>query len=800
MIFDPIKNTLMLTFLKKSFFVIWVSVIVLACQSQVITNQPGSPSAVEPFPLSDVTLLEGPFKHATELNKSSLLNYDPDRLLARFRIEAGLEPKAEPYGGWEAESLAGHSLGHHLSACALMFQTTGDIVFKERAGYIVNELAEVQRANGDGYIGAFSNGKRIFEEEIAKGDIRSQGFDLNGIWAPFYTHHKVMAGLRDAYRIFGNDQALEVEKKFADWIGTIVLGLTNEQLQEMLHCEFGGVQETLADLYVDTSDDSYLKIAYAFHHEAIIDPLTDDIDILPGKHGNTQIPKLIASSRLFEITGKEDYRKPAEFFWTTVVNHHSYVTGGHGNHEYFGAPDKLRNRLSDGTTETCNVYNMLKLSSHLFSWTPRAEVADYYERALFNHILSSQHPESGQVIYNLSLEMGGHKTYQNPEYFTCCVGTGMETHSKYGAHIYFQNDHELYQSQYIASTVSWKDKGLVLTQNTGYPEEEASHFSFSLIQSQKFTFFIRYPYWAEQGIQIDINGKPQKVEGKNGSYLAIERLWKDGDQLDVRFPFSLRLETMPDDSDRVAVFNGPVLLAGDFGPYVDKDIIDREELPVFLSEKRDPNVWLKSMKGEVNGFKSVDVGHPQDIVLKPFYKIHDRLYSVYFDLFNHEKWEAHKVAYQLELKRKKRLEERTYDAFQPGEMQPERDHNLTGEKLNMLEDFQNRKARGSERGGWLSFDMEVKKGYPMALVIEYWGGFTGSKTFDILINNQKVATENISGIKDGEFIDIQYNLPEELMANAHSITVKFAPHEGHRAGPFFYARTVHNSNKSENIP
>ena len=405
---------------------------------------------------------------------TSLLNYDPDRLLARFREEAGLEPKANPYGGWEAESLAGHSLGHHLSACAIMYQTTSDIRFKERADYIVDELEEIQEANGGEYLGAFTDGKKIFEEEIAQGNIRSQGFDLNGIWAPFYTHHKVMAGLRDAYRLLGNEKALEVEQNFADWIGSIVLNLSNDGVQNMLHCEFGGVQETLADLYEDTGEDKYLKIARVFHHEAIIDPLTNGEDILPGKHGNTQIPKLIASSRLYEITGNENDRKPAEFFWERVVNHHSYVTGGHGNHEYFGAPDKLRNRLSDGTTETCNVYNMLKLSRHLFMWEPRAKVADYYERALFNHILSSQHPESGQVIYNLSLEMGGHKHYQNPEWFTCCVGTGMETHSKYGSNIYYHNDEDFYVSQFIASKVHWENHGITITQETGFPEEQST--------------------------------------------------------------------------------------------------------------------------------------------------------------------------------------------------------------------------------------------------------------------------------------------------------------------------------------
>ncbi len=780
----------MLKILKYNFAMVCISMLLNACNSQGITNQKEAPNAVMPFSLSDVELLEGPFKHATELNIKSLLNYDPDRLLARFRVEAGLKKKAEPYGGWEAESLAGHSLGHHLSACALMYQTTGNELFKERANYIVDELSKVQVANGDGYIGAFTDGKKIFEEEIATGEIRSQGFDLNGIWAPFYTHHKVMAGLRDAYRILGNDQALEVEKRFADWIGTIVLDLTNEQVQEMLHCEFGGVQETLADLYEDSGNDKYLNIARVFHHEAIIDPLIDGKDILPGKHGNTQIPKLIASSRLFEITGTEDYRKAAEFFWKTVVNHHSYVTGGHGNHEYFGEPDKLRNRLSNGTTETCNVYNMLKLSRHLFAWEPRVEVADYYERALFNQILATQHPATGEVIYNLSLEMGGHKSYQNPESFTCCVGTGMETHSKYGANIYYHNEHELYQSQFIASTVSWKEKGLVLTQQTNYPDEQASHFTFSLDQPQDFTFFVRYPGWAEQGIEIDINETPQNVDSKPGNYLAIYRTWKDGDRLDVRFPFTLRLESMPDDSSRIAIFHGPVLLAGDLGVYERDKSKKSEDIPVFITEFRSPEKWLKDVAGKKNVFKTEDVGNPHDIVIKPFYKIHDRRYSVYFDMFNQDTWEAHQVEYQQKLERKFKLEEMTYDAFQPGEMQSERDHNFTGEKLNIMEDFKSRKARGSDRGGWLSFDMKVLKNKPMALVIEYWGGFTGSKTFDILVNGQKIATEDISGKKDGEFIDIQYDIPEELTANNSKITITFDPHEGHRAGPFFYTRTI----------
>jgi len=403
-----------------------------------------------PFDLTDVKLLDGPFLHATELDAKTLLNYEPDRLLSRFYSEAGLKPKAEHYMGWENESLAGHTLGHYLSACSMMYQTTGDKQFLDRVNYIVGELKLVQDADGKGYIGAFPKGKKVFEEEISKGDIRSQGFDLNGIWSPFYTVHKILAGLRDAYRLCGNSIALKVEQRFADWIDVIVSPLNDDQIQKMLLCEHGGISETLADLYADTNEEKYLRMSKIFYQKAFLDPLKEGKDILPGKHCNTNIPKLIALSRIYELTGDTSDRKAAEFFWQTVVSHHSYVTGGNGNEEYFGPENKLRNRLGEGTTETCNVYNMLKLSEHLFEWDASARVADFYERALLNHILSSQNPITGNVTYNLSLDMGGFKDFQDPFSFTCCVGSGMENHSKYGKNIFYHNENELFVFQYIA--------------------------------------------------------------------------------------------------------------------------------------------------------------------------------------------------------------------------------------------------------------------------------------------------------------------------------------------------------------
>ncbi len=755
----------------------------------LLTAQDSMP--LESFSLTRVKLLEGPYKHAMDLNVQTLLNYEPDRLLARFRIEAGLEPKAEPYGGWEGESLAGHSLGHHLSACAMMHQSTGSLPLLKRVAYITDELSKIQAANGGGYLGAFKNGKQVFEDEVALGNIRSQGFDLNGIWAPFYTHHKVLAGLMDAYNLIGYRPALAVAKNFADWIATIVTPLTDEQVQEMLKCEFGGIQEPLAELYAVTGEEKYLELARTFHHDAIIDPLVEGIDILPGKHGNTQIPKLISYARMYELTGEENDRKAAEFFWNTVVDHHTYVSGGHGNHEYFGEPDKLRNRLSEGTTETCNVYNMLKLSAHLLKWEPDVKVADYYERALLNHILSSQHPEDGRVIYNLSLAMGGKKSYQDPEFFTCCIGTAMETHSKYGGNIYYHRNNELFVSQFIASELNWEEQGVRLVQETSFPAEQQTTLMVHTEQPKVLDIRIRYPRWAKAGVSFLVNGQPQEIMQIEGTFVSLRRTWKEGDRIEMRFPFTLRSEAMPDDPNRIAVFYGPVLLAGDLGPEDDGRANDRDYVPIFLTEDHNPNEWLRKVPGEVNTFKSWgNVGMPREVLFRPFYQVHNRRYSVYFDIFNKSQWEARQAAWREEMERKRRLEELTYDSFQPGEMQPERDHQFTGEKLMLEEDFMGRKARGADRGGWMSWEMKVMKGQPMSLVIEYWGGFTGSKTFDILVNDVKIATENISGKKDGEFIDVSYDIPDAITAVNSTIKVTFMPHEGHRAGPFFFARTV----------
>jgi uncharacterized protein len=773
----------------------WIAALILliSCNSTPPEGSVKGPKEavafrVKTFGLDEVKLLDGPFKHAMELDGKVLLNYEPDRLIAKFYTEAGLTPKAEHYHGWEDGTIAGHSLGHYLSACALMYKSTGDQRFLERVNYIVDELAIVQEANKNGFIGAFPDGRRIMEEEVAKGNIRSQGFDLNGIWVPWYTIHKNMAGLRDAYQLCGNRKALDVERKLGDWTGMITSGLNDEQLQLMLRCEHGGMLEVLADLSADTGEKKYMDYAMHFYHKAILDSLTAGIDILPGKHGNTNIPKLIGLARRYELTGDTANRKASEFFWERVVNHHSYVTGGHGNNEYFGKPDQLRNRLSQGTTETCNVYNMLKLTGHLFQWNAAPAEADFYERALFNHILSSQHPENGRVIYNLALKMGGYKEYQEYEDFTCCVGTGMENHAKYGENIYYANDQELFVAQFIASELNWGARGIKLTQTTGYPVEQGSTLTFECSEPVKLNLQIRYPYWALSGIDVKVNGKKVRVTGQPSGFIGIYRTWKTGDQVEISIPFSLRLETMPDDTNRIAILYGPLVLAGQLGPVDNPEASSPMFVPVILSESRNPSDWLTPVPGKANAFVMNGVGKPNDVELIPFHAIHDIRHSIYWDLFTKESWDKKQEEYKDEQARKAAVEARTVDFVQPGEMQPERDHNFKGERTTPGE-FQDRKNREA-RNGWFSFDMKVQPDQPNILHVEYWGGFPGSKTFNILVNEEVIGTENISNIRDGQWIDIEYPIPESLTRGKSRVTVKFNAFYGHMAGPVFGVRTL----------
>jgi len=744
---------------------------------------------LEPFNLTEIRLTDSPFKKAMQLNAEYLLQLEPDRLLSWFRKESALPIKAEAYGGWERETIAGHSLGHYLSACAMTYASTSDERFKERVNYIVDELEICQNANGNGFVAAFPNGKKVFDE-IASGEIRSKGFDLNGIWVPWYTLHKQIAGLLDTYQYCNNKKALDVVVKLSDWAFNVTKNLTEEQFQRMLACEHGGMNEVLAELYYLTGNENYLSLSKRFHHKAVLDPLTNQEDKLKGLHANTQIPKTIGLARRYEITGDLNDKIAAEFFWEIMVHHHSYVIGGNSENEYLSDPDKLNDKIGYSTCETCNTYNMLKLTKHLFTWNPTIDYVDFYERALYNHILASQQPDSGMYCYFIPLKPGAYKTYSDKfNSFWCCVGSGMENHAKYGESIYFHSDNDLWINLFIASELTWKEKGFTLKQETIFPESDEIKFTIGCKSTLRMNINLRYPSWAKNGIAIKINGEMRKVDTKPGSFIQIDRVWKNGDVVEVKIPMSLRLESMPDNPNRVAVCYGPLVLAGDLGPEDDPKAVESIYVPVFITENKPVHQWIKPLEGLTSTFTTFNVGKPRDITLKPFYKTHNQRYSIYWDIFTEEQWNIRESEYRAEVDSKNKLEKITVDFIQPGEMQPERDHNLKGEKTEAGLGME-RKWREAYHGGWFSFDMQIETDEQLSLVCTYWGGDSGKRTFNILVDDSVIATQSLQKNYPDKYFDVIYKIPRELTSNKEKITVKFQAHPDNLAGGVFGIRLI----------
>jgi DUF1680 family protein len=757
------------------------------CASSPATS-PNGPVLVTPFSLHDVRLREGIFLEAQNIAVDYLLSLEPDRLLANFRKEAGLQPRAKHYGGWESRGVSGHCGGHYLSACAMAYASTGDRRFLARVNYFVAELAECQRANGNGYVAAIPEGKRVYAE-VAAGNIRSAGFDLNGCWVPNYTLHKQFAGLLDAYVLCTNQQALAVARGLADWFATVHEKLTFEQMQKILAAEHGGLNESFAELYALTGKEDYLQLSRRIHHAAILDPLARREEILPGKHANTQIPKLIGLARRYELTGSASDRAAADFFWDRVVNHHSYVTGGHCDAEHFGPPDKLNNRLSDNTTETCNVYNMLKLTRHVFGWNPDAKVADFYERALLNHIRSTQHPD-GRVIYNLTLRPGGTKVYQSKyDGFTCCVGTGMENHVKYGEGIYFKKANALYVNLFIASDLNWEEKGVKVRQETRWPFADHSTLTISCEGRKPFELRVRRPHWVNGELTLLVNGKKVPTQLTPEGFARIDRTWRNGDRVEIQFPMGLRTESMPDNQDRVGVFYGPTLLAANLGPASDPNSTALDYVPVMVTGDRAVAQWVKPMEVNHLTFRTEGVGKPRDVELMPFFSLHDRRYTVFLDRYTESEWAQREAQRLAELKWEQELNARTLDLLRIGEMQPERDHQVEGERTSAGEAL-GRKWRHATDGGWFGFTLKVASDRANDLVLTFWGGETGKRNFDVLVDGVKVGTQTLNMNQPGKFFDVVYPLDSKLTSGKETVKVRLQAHPDNWAGGLFGARMM----------
>ena len=753
------------------------------------------PAQARPLPLPAVRLKPSDHARAVETNRAYLHRLQPDRLLHNFRKFAGLEPKAPIYGGWESDTIAGHTLGHYLTALALMHQQTGDTELRRRADSIVAELAEAQARRGNGYVGALGrkrkdgtvvDGEEIFPE-IMRGEIRSTGFDLNGSWAPLYTMHKLFAGLLDVHAAWGNRQALAVVEGLAGYFERVFAPLTPDQVQQVLACEYGGLAESYAELAHRTGDARWLKMAELLYDRNVLDPIFAGEDRLANIHANTQIPKLIAQARIHEVAGAPDRAKAARFFWDRVTGHHSYVIGGNADREYFFEPDSIAKHITEQTCEHCNSYNMMKLTRHLWAWQPDGALFDYYERTHLNHTLAAQDPETGGFTYMTPLMSGIPRDYSSDrdDQFWCCVGSGMEAHAKHGDSIFWEGPPggewagTLFVNLYIPADAQWATRRAQLSLDTAYPYRGDAVLSFTQLEPGRFPVALRVPGWAVERADVRVNGKTVQAAAVRG-YAVVDRKWKAGDTLSIHLPMALRLESAQGDAGTVAVLRGPLVLAADLGP-ADKPftaaapaLVGTDLLAGFTAT--DPERALYAARGVVR---------PGDLAFAPFHRQHHRRSAVYFRRFTDSEWAAEETAFLAEQARLKDLAARSVDVMHLGEMQPERDHDLTSE-ISYPVVYRGRQGRDARSGGFIEFTMKVRPG-PLVLQSTYWGD-ERPRTFDILIDGQKIATQKLGHDRPGEFIDIDTPVPPALTQGKTRVRVKYVPHDRNTAGPVFGAR------------
>ena len=738
---------------------------------------------MQPFTLQEVKVTNGAFKNAQDVDLRYILSLNPDKLLAPYLIDAGLPLKAERYGNWESSGLDGHIGGHYLSALAMMYASTGNAELKKRLDYMVDQLAQCQAKNGNGYVGGIPQGK-VFWERIHKGDIDGSSFGLNNTWVPLYNIHKLFAGLRDAYEFAGNQQAKQVLIGLGNWFVELIQPLSDDQIQQILRTEHGGMNEVFADLYILTKEKKYLETAQRISHRAILNPLLQKQDKLTGLHANTQIPKVIGFEKIAQLTGNADWSEAARFFWQNVSQTRSVAFGGNSVREHFNPTTDFSSMLkSNQGPETCNSFNMLRLSKALFLDKNDPSYLDFYERMLYNHILSSQHPQKGGFVYFTPIRPNHYRVYSQPKTsMWCCVVSGIENHTKYGELIYSHSANDLFVNLFIPSTLDWKEKNIQLTQSTEFPYKNQTELVLKIAKSQTFTLQIRSPKWAEN-VEVLVNGKTQPISAQPSHYIGIQRTWKTGDRVAVRFTTSTHLEYLPDQSNWAAFVHGPIVLAAKtstadlVGLFADDSRMGHETkgklYPIDKAYTLIGNAdsYLSKIKPVDNLTFILD-----SLTLQPFYEIHDTRYQMYFQTFTQVDFDAQKATRRQQEAEALALEARTVDKVNCGEQQPEVDHAYKGEKSDSGYDDDGRFWRNTR--SYISYQLQNKGLAGKTLDIHFLGNL---KTEDVGIFINDRAAE-VLAVKD-KVITVKTD-DKEL------VKLKIASENGRPTPRFFQIRLV----------
>lgn len=755
-----------------------------------ITGYAQQTTPVSYFALEKVQLTSSPFYNAMQTDKNYLLQMDADRLLAPYLKEAGLTPKADNYPNWENTGLDGHVGGHYISALALMYSSTGDAEILKKLDYMINELERCQKANGNGYISGVPDGKKIWNE-IQQGNIREGVFGLNDRWVPLYNIHKTFSGLRDAYLYAHNAKGKNMLIQLTDWMINITANLSDAQIQQMLTSEHGGLNEVFADVYAITGDKKYLDLGKKFSHRIILDPLLKHEDKLTGIHANTQIPKVIGFKRIADLDHNKQWSDAADFFWHNVTEKRSVAIGGNSISEHFNPVDDFSNMVkSVEGPETCNTYNMLKLTKDLYATLPQASYMDYYERALYNHILSSQHSDKGGFVYFTPMRPGHYRVYSQPQTsFWCCVGSGMENHAKYGEMIYAHTGNDLYVNLFIPSKLAWDEKKVVVLQENNFPQEQDTKISINPAKKTVFALKLRCPEWTDKAaVKVLVNGKEVANTADAAGYITINRKWKKGDVVLLRLPMHLDAEQMPDKSDYYAFTYGPVVLAAGFGTNNQDGLfaddsrgghvahgpqIPLNTMPVLLGDKT-------SVLGHVSAFADAPLNfkvsglYPKEqyasgFTLKPFYEIEGERYIIYWPQADADKVVAMQQQKAKEEEKERRLTNITVDKITLGEQQPEADHFVETKDayIGYMEDRHFRDARG-----WFSYKMRNTPKNAKYLYVSYFD-VDRNRTLNVEINGKKVTSQVTDG-KNGTSPQFLLLPIPDSEKSKESLTVKFS--------------------------
>ncbi len=752
-----------------------------------------------------------------DLNHEYLLSLDQDRIASWFRREAGLIPKAQPYPFWESEDvwgkgpLAGHIMGFYLSSMAMMYQSTGDEKIIEKLNYTLSELEECQKAGKDGYLLATINGRHVFQD-VVEGNFKTSNPLINDTWEPVYIMNKIMLGLNSVYTRCGIPKAGAIFLKMADWFGDSVLNkLTHDQIQELLVCEHGSINESYIDAYKLSGDKKYLQWANMLNDEDMWVPLSQGKDVLNGWHANTQIPKFTGFENIYQYTSDQKYTDAARFFWSTVVSKHTWSIGGNSTGEHFFTTSEFTERLPlIGGPESCNSVNMLRLTEVLYKDYAEPEKIDYYEKVLFNHILSNYDPDSAMCVYYTSMRPGHYKVYGTKYHsFWCCTGTGMESPSKFGQMIFAYDESSLYVNLFLPSELNWKDKKVRITQKTSFPDIESSTIVITTEQPVKFNLKIRQPKWLKSAIpDIKVNGKKISIKASPDGYVAIERVWKNGDEIIVGLPGKISIESIPGGNEYISVLYGPIVLAAkmdnqglnanDFRnarDVVARKIIPLSDAPTFAGNYDNITKGITRKPGSVALFQSVS---DKNLELVPFNTIHYSRYAVYFRHFeNDAAYSGYKKNLEDENTFMKSISAMTVDRVIPGDTESEKAHKLEFISSSKTDNGV-KKSRSANDGGYFMYELQrVKTGEQLIFVVD--AGKDEKAVYDIFLNGRLAATVDhgrFDGKKGSGLIIQSIPFARGVLVDK-SITVKFQARNNSRVAEIYDVRMISNDGKED---